>query len=181
MRRKGSREVAFCGVMAAMGSVLLLLGSLIPGATYCAPILGMLPLIPVISEFGQRPAFGVYAVTAALAALLIPDKELAGVYVFLGYYPALRPTLNRLRCRLVRMLCKLAVFNVSMAVLYFLLLYLMGLKELQAEFATYSRFLLLGLAVCGNFSFVLLDIAMERLSILWQYQLRSRFFRHDKN
>ena len=39
-----SHEIAFCGVSAAIGTVLLHLGGLIPGATYCAPMLGMLPL-----------------------------------------------------------------------------------------------------------------------------------------
>ena len=89
-----SRWTALCGVSAALGTALLLLGGLIPGATYCAPLLGMLPLIPCMEEYGRGAALSVYAVTAALAVLLVPDKELACVYLFFGYYPALRPAIT---------------------------------------------------------------------------------------
>lgn len=176
MKHQSSREIAFCGVMAAMGGALLILGGLIPGATYCAPILGMLPLIPILAEFGARPALSVYAVTAISALLLIPDKELAGIYAFFGYYPALRPVLNRLRLRLLRLICKLGIFNTAMAVLYFLLLHLLGISEVQAEFAEYSKFFLIFLMVGANIVFLLMDTALERLSNLWQYRLRKRFF-----
>lgn len=174
-----SREVAFCGVMAAMSGTLLLLGGLIPGATYCAPVLGMLPLLPVLSEFGTKAALSVYAVTAVLALLMIPDKELAGIYLFLGYYPALRPALNRLR-RPVRILCKLAVFNAAVVTLYALLLHLLGLETLQKEFSEFSTPFLAALLATGNGVFLLLDTALERLGNLWQYHLRKVFFRHGR-
>ncbi|BAL01410.1 hypothetical protein OBV_42110 [Oscillibacter valericigenes Sjm18-20] len=173
-----SHEIAFCGVSAALGTVLLLLGSLVPGATYCAPVLGMLPLLPTLAEYGRRPALCVYGVTAALALLLIPDKELAGVYLFLGYYPVLQPTLNRLRSRLVRLSCKLAVFNAAVLALYFLLLRVLGLDILESEFAPYSMPFLLALLGGGNLVFLLLDRALGQLTLLWRYRLRKLFFRH---
>lgn len=168
-----SREIAYCGISAALASVLVLLGGLLPGATYCAPILGMLPLLPVLHEFGSRPALAVYGVTAALVALLAPDREMSGVYLFFGYYPVLRPLLNRL-CRPLRILCKLALFNLSLLALYTLLIWLFGLDAL-AE--TGGPALICTLLILGNAVFFLLDLALERLSGLWQYHLRKRFFR----
>lgn len=172
-----SHEIAFCGVSAALGTVLLLLGGLIPGATYCAPVLGMLPLLPALAEYGWRPALGVYGVTAVLALLLTPDKELAGVYLFLGYYPVLRPVLERLRSRLVRLVCKLAVFNAAVLALYFLLLRILGLDMLETEFAEYSTPFLAALLGGGNLVFLLLDRALGQLMLLWRYRLRRLFFR----
>jgi hypothetical protein len=173
-----SHEIAFCGVSAAIGTVLLLLGGLIPGATYCAPMLGMLPLLPALAEYGWRPALSVYAVTAALALLLAPDKELAGVYLFLGYYPVLQPALDRISSRLLRTVCKLAVFNGAVLALYFLLLHVLGLNFLESEFAAYSRPFLLVLLAGGNLVFLLLDRALRQLALLWRYRLRRLFFRH---
>ncbi len=173
-----SHRIAFCGMSAALGTVLLLLGGLIPGATYCAPVLGMLPLLPVLEEYGRRPALGVYGVTAALALLLTPDKEMAGVYLFLGYYPVLRPALERLHSRLVRLVCKLAVFNAAVLALYFLLLCVLGLDMLETEFMEYSTPFLMILLGGGNLVFLLLDRALGQLMLLWRYRLRRLFFRH---
>lgn len=173
-----SHEIAFCGMSAALGTVLLLLGGLVPGATYCAPMLGMLPLLPALAEYGWRSALGVYGVTAVLALLLTPDKELAGVYLFLGYYPVLRPVLERLHSRLVRLICKLAVFNAAVLALYFLLLRVLGLDMLESEFSEYSTPFLIVLLSGGNLVFLLLDRALGQLMLLWRYRLRRLFFRH---
>lgn len=173
-----SHEIAFCGVSAALGTVLLLLGGLIPGTTYCAPVLGMLPLLPALAEYGWRPALSVYGVTAVLALLFVPDKELAGVYLFLGYYPVLQPALNRLHSRLVRLSCKLAIFNAAVLALYYLLLRVLGLDMLESEFVEYSRPFLLALLGGGNLVFLLLDRALGQLTLLWRYRLRKLFFRH---
>lgn len=41
-----SRQMALCGVLSALAVVFLLLGSVIPAATFCAPILAMIALFP---------------------------------------------------------------------------------------------------------------------------------------
>lgn len=173
MGRK-SRELAFCGVLSALGTVLVLLGSLLPGSTYCAPILGMLPLLPVLSEFGSRPALGVYGVTAALTMLLVPDRELAGVYLFFGFYPVLRLLLNRIPSRLLRLVLKLAVFNGALCALYTALIWLLGLGALSLPG---GGALAVALVAGGNLVFLLLDVALGRLTLLWQHHLRRRLFR----
>lgn len=177
MMGRQSHEIALCGVAAALGIVLLLLGCMIPGATYCAPPLAMLALLPVLSERGPRPALSVYGVTAILALLLAPDKESALVYLLLGHYPVLRPTLNRLRLRFVRLLCKLAVFNSAVAVLYFLLR-AVGLDVLNEELAGYAWPLWVAFLLGANLTFFLLDRALGQMTLLWQYRLRKLFFRH---
>ena len=39
--REKSREAAFCGVLAALAETVLLLGGVIPAATFCCPLLAM--------------------------------------------------------------------------------------------------------------------------------------------
>ena len=41
-----SGPIALCGVLAALATALMLLGGIFPGATYCAPLLASLVLIP---------------------------------------------------------------------------------------------------------------------------------------
>ncbi|MGN0975074.1 MAG: hypothetical protein ACI4OL_03670, partial [Gemmiger sp.] len=133
MHQQQSRSVALCGVLGALSLVLMLMGNLIPLATYCAPALAAVLLIPVQEEYGSRNSLLLYAAVALLSLILLPDKELAAMYALvLGYYPALRPQLNRIRARIVRVAAKLAVFNMAVLVTYGLLLAVFTVPELAA-------------------------------------------------
>ena len=51
-----SRRMALCGVLCALAASLLTLGGVIPIATFCAPVLAMAALLPVLEEYGPRAA-----------------------------------------------------------------------------------------------------------------------------
>ena len=110
-----SWAVAFCALMAALGAALMAAGGLIPIATYCAPMIAAVLLIPVMEELGRREAWMVWAVTAALSLILSPDKEAGSMYLFLGWYPILKPGFDRLRPRLLGWAAKAAVFALAFA------------------------------------------------------------------
>ena len=76
------------------------------------------------------------------------------MFVFLGYYPIVKPKLDKLR---LRWLWKLLLFNGSIGVMYYLLLNLFGMAELGAEFAEMGTVLLALMLVLGNVTFFLLD------------------------
>ena len=84
MRRK-SRRMALCGIMVALAIVIMLMGGVIPLATFCCPVLASLTLIPVLMESGKKWTLMAYAATAALGLMLSPDKESALLFAFLGY------------------------------------------------------------------------------------------------
>ena len=48
--RKQSGKVAFCGMMVALSVALMLTGGLVPIATYCAPMLGGILLLPMAEK-----------------------------------------------------------------------------------------------------------------------------------
>lgn len=175
--RRRSRDMALCGLMAALSAVLLLLYGLVPLATFACPMLAMVCLIPVLRECGSRPALAVYAAVSLLALLFVPDKELALFYVFLGYYPVLRPTLDRVRGRILSAAAKCGVFSAAMAVLYLLILFLFRLEAVAEEFASYTPPLIAGLLLLGNVTFLLFDRALAQLSLLYEAKFRRRFFR----
>ena len=95
-----SRRIALCGVLAALGVVVLLVGSALGLGTYAAPMLACFLLLPALEEYGPRAALCQYAATAILALLLVPEPELSLFYALaLGPYPVLRARLERLRRR----------------------------------------------------------------------------------
>ena len=175
--REQSRRMALCGLTAAVSAVILLLGGLIPLATFACPMLAMVCQLPAARECGAKLSLALYAAVSILALLLVPDKELALFYVFLGYYPVLRPTLERLHGRFVRAAVKCGVFTAAMLVMYLLLLYLFRLDAVAEEFSAYSAPLAAGLLLLGNVTFLLFDRALALLSLTYERRLRGRFFR----
>lgn len=175
--RENSRRMAFCGVLVALAVTALLLGSLLPFATFCAPILAVVALLPILPEFGPRYAWAAHGAAAMLALLLAPDRELALVYLFLGAYPLLRPHLQRIFSRPLRAVCKLALCNFALLVLYSLLIFVFQLEAVTAELTGASAAFLAALLALANANFWVLDLALARLTHLWTTQLRGKLFR----
>ena len=169
-----SKQIALCGLLCALAVTLLLMGGVIPIATYCAPLLAMAALLPVLEEYGCKTAAVAYGAAAILSLLLVSDRETALVFAAFGWYPLLRPRLSRIPSRPVRLLLKLAVCNSIIALLYGLVLRLMGLT---ADLLDASRWMNLLLLISGNITFLIMDRALERLTALWHRKLRKRFFR----
>ncbi len=168
-----SRRVALCGLLAALSVVLLSLGSFIPLATIACPMLAMICLQPIVGSCGCRTALLVYTAVSVLAVLLCADKELACYYVFLGWYPILRPRLNRLP----RMLCgavKCGIYTLAMAAMYALLLYLFRMEALVEEFAAYTAWLIICLVILGNVTFLLFDRALGVLDIVFRRKWKRK-------
>lgn len=154
--RRQSRKAALCGIMAALSVSILLLGGLVPLASYACPMLAMICLLPVIDEYGAGASLLVYAVSGILGVLLCADKELALLYVFLGWYPALRPRLERLH-RMPRLVVKAGLFCLAVTAMYALILHLLRLEAVVKEFAAYSSLMLAGLLGFGCLVFLLFD------------------------
>ena len=173
--RQQSRKVALCGVLCGLAVVVLLLGGLFFLAVYCAPLLAMAVLLPVLEEYGPGTAGAAYGAVAILALLLVPDRETALVYVFFGWYPLLRPRIAALPSLPVRLVCRLGVCGLSMFLLYGVTIRLLGLTAVTEELG--GGWLTAALAVMGCAVFLLLDLALGRLTVLWRRKLRRRFFR----
>ena len=158
-----TRLLALCGVLTALGVVLLCLGGIVPFALYICPILASIALLPVRSR--PRYAWCCYGAIALLGLLLCPDKEVSLLFCFTGYYPLLKPRLDALRSRLLSLTLKLLWAAASMAALYALILYVFCLPAVVEEFAATGRWLLKkGLDEGKDQSYVLYNLTQEQLA-----------------
>lgn len=169
-----SREIALCGMLNALAVVLMNLGSLVPLATFCTPLLAMLVLLPVLEEYGPKMAWAAWFSVSILSLLLVSDRETALVYVFFGWYPILRPRIAAITSKLLRLGAKLLLCNVLILTLYGLVLRLMGLTSDLVDAAWGMNALLL---VLGNVVFLLLDLVLARMTVAWKVKFRKRFFK----
>ena len=127
--------IALCAMMAALSTVIMLSGGLIPVFTYCSPLLASILLIPVLEEFGTQKAWMVWAVTTALTMLIGVDKEAAFFYLFLGWYPILKPQFDRIPLRGTRLAVKTAVFALSIGIMYALLCFVFQIGDILSSFS----------------------------------------------
>lgn len=161
-----TRRLTLCAMMAALSTVLLMAGAL-PLATYCGPILAMLPLAAVAEEAGVGWAVGVYAVTAALGAMVVPEPEAVLVFACTGYYPALKEPLDRIRRSWLRRGAKLVLCLAALSLSYALAIFVLGLPAETPAMAA----VLLGM---GLLLFLLLDRLLSRLLLRWRQTWRKR-------
>lgn len=148
------RAMAFGGMMAALAVVIMCLGGLIPLATFICPLICMLILQFVAKLCGQRIGWAWYGAVAMLSLLMGPDKEGAALFLFLGFYPLVKPRLDRLP---LRWLWKAILFNGDILLMYTLLIHLFGMADLGDEFQQMGTVLLIITLVLGNVTFFLLD------------------------
>ena len=153
-RNNASKTMALGGVLAALAVVIMCMGGLIPLATYVCPMLCCLLLKLVFQSCGGRIAWAWYGAVSILSLLMGPDKEAAAVFAFLGYYPILKPGMDKMK---LRWLWKGLLFNTAVLVMYALLIKLFGMAQLASEFQEMGTVLLIVTLFLGNVSFFLLD------------------------
>lgn len=181
MPRKHTRRTALCGVFGALAVVLMLMGGILPLASFLAPALAGLCVVPVAVEFGLKSGILVYVVVSALAGLFCPNVEAVCIYIFLlGYYPLLKVRLDRIRRRPLRMAAKLALFNCVIAAMYTLLLVVLPVPALQADTAGIALPMVVTLLVMGNVTFFIYDAALCNVFRLYLCRIRPRIL-HKKN
>ncbi|MBR3973558.1 MAG: hypothetical protein IKJ99_06370 [Oscillospiraceae bacterium] len=156
-----ARVMAFGGMMAALALVIMNLGGLIPIATFVCPMLCMMILAFVVKMCGSRIGWAWYGAVAILSALMAPDKEAAAVFAFLGFYPIVKPKLDRVKAG---WLLKLAVFNAAIALMYGILIHLFGMAQIAAEYQALGTIMTAVMLIMGNVIFFLLDKALTRFS-----------------
>ena len=152
--------MALGGMMAALAVVIMSLGGLIPVATYVCPMLCMILLSFVRKFCADRVAWAWYGAVSILSLLLAPDREAAAVFLFLGYYPMVKPFLDKRRFKWI---WKGLLFNAAVLVLYGIALYVLGIDQVVSEFAELGNWMLAVTLILGNVTFFLLDRVLERI------------------
>ena len=163
MSHTNAKSIALGGVLAALAVVIMCLGGLIPVATYVCPVLCMVLLCWVSQLCGKRIGWAWYGAVSLLSLLLGPDKEAATVFAFLGYYPIIKPTFDKL---LLPWLVKLVFFNVMILLCYGLLIYVLGMDQILGEFHELGTVLTVITLILGNVVLFVLDFVLLRIQRL---------------
>ena len=171
MSRNNTKRLTVCAMLAALGVILLYIGSLIEVVDISmAVVASMLSVIAVI-EYGKGTPWFVFFATAVLGCILAPPWGGFGgtlYYVaFFGFYPILKEYFERMS-KVKCWICKEVVFNVCLAVLI-VVLKLLFFSTVNIPIPMYVM-----LVVLCEIVFVLYDVALTRLITFYIYRLRDR-------
>ena len=160
-----TKTIALGGILAAVAIVVMCLGGLIPVATYVCPLICIFGQHIVFSLCGRRIAWTWYVVVSILSMLLGPDKEAAAVFMLLGYYPMVKPVFEKWP---LSWLWKLLLFNGAVAVLYTVILRLLGINVVSDEFVSVGLFGLILLLILANITFYMMDKMLTLFQRKWK-------------
>lgn len=167
MRNSNAKAMALSGVLAALAVVIMCLGGMIPVATYVCPVLCCVLCCVVFYTCGKKMAWVWYAAVAILSLLLGPDKEAAGVYLVLGYYPMIKQVFEKSK---LSWLWKFLLFQAAVAILYLGLIHLLGIEQVVEEWNVFALASILIMLIMGNVVFFVLD----RLLTMVQRKFRGK-------
>ena len=162
--RKQSGKIAFCGMMVALSVALMLTGGLIPIATYCAPMISGVLLLPILLEYGKKTAWMGYLATALIVLILGIDKEAAFFYIFLGYYPIIKWSIDKLHQKPMRVILKLLLFNGAVVAMY----------AVVEEFTEMGMWMLAAFIILLDICLFMYDRLLVPMTVLYANKLRPR-------
>ena len=180
---KRTKRLTLGAMLAAIGAVLLLFGSLFQVIDLSMAAIASFVCIVAVIELGPGWAWMIYAVVGVISVLLRPVSFAPWVYVaFLGYYPIIKEKIERLG-KIISWALKLLSFNIAL-VGCLAIVYLVFTAEPSGDIFEYFNMLLgfpgagmtiaIGLYVFVNIVFIVYDIALTRLISLYLFRLRQK-------
>lgn len=163
--KSSSKQIALCGLLAALGIVILLLAGWIGVGTYIGPMLAGLLLLPVQSKYSTKLALTLWAAMGLLSLFLVTDTEETLIFLaFFGWYPALRHKLENLPAPL-RWPIKELAFNLPMIAVELLAFFVLAPGAM-------TWIMLVVILVLLNLVFLVYDRALPRVEALMMRKLK---------
>lgn len=170
---KKSVKAAFCGISAALSVALMFAGSLFYVFAYAIPMLLGLIVFMINKTFGKSYAFYVFLAVSILSMLFVPDKETSLMYtLFFGYYPIVKPYIEKIKVKVIPFLLKILLFNFSVFIIEYLCV-----KAFNIPFfddGVFSKSMLIFFAVSMNICFIMYEYFLKNFKILYERKLEQR-------
>lgn len=175
--KKRTRQIAVSGMMVALAVAILMMGGVIPAATFVGPALAGLMLIPVFAEGGQKLALGAWLAISALGLMLSADKEAALLFAFLGWYPAMKWKLDMKLPGWKGVPVKLVIWNACAGAMAAMIFYVFRMDQVMAEYREMGRAMLIGFIALANVTLLVYDRLLGIMAVVYVKKLRPKVFK----
>ena len=178
-KMKNTHKTALCGVFGALSIVIMLMGSILPLATYMCPAIAAFLILPVVAQYGEKTGFTLYTAVSLLSFILIAEKEFVLMYVFVfGLYSVFKFRADRIKPKLLQYTLKVLYAFTTTAATYALLLLVFPNPALSGEFGDMSLGLITAFFVLFIITFILYDFAAKIMFILYRQRLHNKIFKN---
>lgn len=180
--KKSTMRIAVCGVISALGLVLMILTNIVPVGTYAFPCFAGILLVAIVIEYKWKWAMLVYAVISVLSLLLAGDKEAVVFFIMLfGYYPVLKNIIeSRFQPKFGKIsgyILKLLIFNAAAIASFFITTLLLAIPA--DEYTIFGVYVPWVFLIIGNIFFVIYDYAVSVFVTQYVCRLRDKIFRKN--
>ena len=176
---KNSKKIALCGMFGALSVTILLIGFMIPMATYICPAIAAFFLLPVAYEYKEKTAFTMYLAVSALSLILIPEKEFVMMYVFVfGLYTAFKFKADKIKPKFLQFTLKALYGFISVFLCYAILLTVFPNPVLTGEISEAGIALITAFFIVFVITFLMYDFAVGKMFLIYRYKMRSKLFKN---
>ncbi len=167
-KQQGARtsyRVALGGIVAALSVLMMFLTGVMPALYIAAPMAAGMLMIILAEEVSEGWAWLTYLAVSLLALTVSFDKEAVLMFVlFFGYYPILRPRIQRIPGKWLRLPVKLVMYNAFLLADFWITVYVLGLPTFEDT----MPWMYVILIAAANLLFLLYDRILSRLR--WFYR-----------
>ena len=163
------RKLTRGALLASMSVALLCASALFPTLSLTIVAISGLTAAVAIIHDGLGAGAAVYAATAALAAIIAPDKGNVILFAgFFGLYPVLKSVAEKPPSPILRWAIKLVFFNIV-----FVCVWIFARELLFDELPEIPALWLIAMAV-ANCAFVVYDVGLDRLISLYMFRIARK-------
>ena len=175
---KNTHKIALCGMFGALSVTVMLLGSIIPLATYICPAIAAFFILPIVYEYKEKAAFTLYLTVSVLSILLVAEKEFALIYIFVfGLYNVFKFRFDKIKPKFAQYIFKALYCVVTVCVCYGLLLFVFPSPLLTQDFAGFTAGLAAVFMIIFVITFLLFDFTSGKMFVLYRYYLRPKLIK----
>lgn len=158
--KKKTFLTALCGLLTALSVVVMLPTLVIPVLTYISPMVAGVIICFTAYAADKKWALGVYFAVSAVSLIILTDKEAALTYIsFFGYYPLIKPVLDKLK-KPLGVLLKMLAFNMSAILTVLCCIYIFSVSV--EDYTGLGKFAVPLLLVMANAILFLYDFALKK-------------------
>ena len=169
-----TKQLAVSSLLAALGFVILYVGTLTGVLDLCAVVVGALCVTFAKIEMGKWHPIAIAMVTFILSVIFLPDKFVAFEYLFLGgMYPLVKYFAEGRNKRSLEWIIKLSYFNAVFSVILVLSMFVFIAEDSLVTPGS-SPFIIIGAVLFCNLAFVIYDVAMTRFISYYMFILRKK-------
>ncbi len=172
---KRTSKITLSAMMAALATATMLL-SFFPYLTYAIPAVAGLFIMVVVIEIDLKWAMLSYLASAIISLLILPEPESKLLYIcFLGYYPVLKAIMEKLNKNPLEWIFKIISFNIALVIVYFAFSRVVNFS--LDELGVFGKYGAIALWFMGNAVFVIYDIAVSRMAMMYMSVIHPKIKR----